>query len=79
MFESFALCCPDERLKSLDSATQEGVKLRGALQDTVEWLGSVRESLNKLEPVSCQKEKLTQQCRENEVGQNADSYSSMCC
>lgn len=67
VFYHFGHFFVDERHKLLDSATQEGVKMNSTLTDTVDWLRTVHDSLKKLEPVSCQKDKLTQQCRDNEV------------
>jgi hypothetical protein len=57
----------DERQKLLDSTTQEGVKLHSQLVESADWLKTVKDGLDKLEPVSCRKEKLVQQCRDNEV------------
>ena len=46
---------------------QERSKVHTALCDTLTWLGRVHDGLTSLDPVSCDKDRLTLQCRDCEV------------
>ena len=67
----------DECQRSLDSAAQESYKVCTTLCDTVDWLRRVQDSISSLDPVSCDKDRLTLQCRDCEVHSTAFTRDSI--
>ena len=57
----------DERQSTLDGAVQEGKKFHAALQGMITWLDEKKQTMQAVEPVSGQKDLLTQQKLEHEV------------
>ena len=58
---------PDERQRSLTSATQEGEKFHTSLSGSLDWLVEMQDNVDGLGPVSGEQETLIRQSRELEV------------
>ena len=65
----------DERQSTLDGAVQEGKKFHAALQDMITWLDEKKQTMQAVEPVSGQKDLLTQQKLEHEVSYSKNNVT----